>query len=181
MKGIINKGIQEFIESTHGEAVWNAVKERAGCEEVPFFAVGQDYPDAMSVALIQAAAETLGVPVETAMLECGKFMVPNTVKRNYPSYIALAGSSAREFLLNMTRIHRQVTRSIANAAPPNFEYEELEDGRLIMHYQSERRLCAVLHGLILGVGVLFGEDLEVEEVNCVLRGDARCSMAVTFP
>ena len=180
MKGIVNKGIQDMLESKYGNEIWAKVKSLAGCDE-PFFAVSLDYPDEMTLALLKAASKVTGLPMETLMVEYGKFMVPNTLRRHYSTYIALAGSTAREFLLNLDRVHSEVTKSISNAAPPRFTYQELPDGGLLMHYSSERRLCPVLRGLILGVGILFKQELEVEETTCMLRGDPICTMRITFP
>jgi predicted hydrocarbon binding protein len=180
MKGIINKGIQEMVEDKYGAEAWERVKSLAGCEE-PFFAISLDYPDEMTVALVKAASEVSGLPAETVMLEYGKFMVPNTLKKYYPTYFKIAGSSPREFLLNMGRIHDEVTRSVSNAAPPRFDYEELPDGRLLMHYNSKRGLCIVLRGLILGVGIFFNQQLNVRETACMLKGDRQCTMEITFP
>jgi predicted hydrocarbon binding protein len=180
MKGIINKGIQEMVEDKYGAEAWERVKSLAGCEE-PFFAISLDYPDEMTVALVKAASEVSGLPAETVMLEYGKFMVPNTLKNHYPTYFVLAGSSPREFLLNMDRIHEEVTRSVSNAVPPRFDYEELPDGHLLMHYNSKRGLCTVLRGLIMGVGLLFNQDLQVREIACIHKGNQRCTMEVTFP
>ncbi len=180
MKGIINKGIQEMVEARFGAEAWEEVKSLAGCEE-PFFAIGQDYPDELTIALIKAASQVSGLPVETVQVEYGKFMVPHTLKKYYATYFQLAGSSPREFLLNMDRVHEQATRSITGAAPPKFDYEELPDGRLLMHYHSKRGLCPVLRGLILGVGLYFNQEVRVKETACMHRGDPRCTMEVTFP
>ena len=57
----------------------------------------------------------------------------------------------------------QATRNIAGAVPPRFDYEELPDGRLLMHYHSQRGLCPVLRGLILGVGLYFNQEVQVKE------------------
>ena len=180
MKGIVNKGIQEFVETVHGPDAWAAVKARAGCK-APFFAVGQDYPDETSIALIDAVSKELARTREQVMVACGEFMMPNTLRRHYPTYFALAGSSSREFLLHMNRVHDQVTRSIMNATPPRFKFEELEDGRLLIHYDSHRGLCPMLHGLILGVGRSFDQKLHVRETHCMHKGDTRCTMEITFP
>ena len=180
MKGVINKGIQDMVEKLFGPEAWEKVKSLAGCDE-PFFAIGSDYPDEMTVALVKAASEVAELPVETVMVEYGKFMVPNTLKEQYAAYFALAGSSPREFLLNVPRVHEYVTRSIPNAAPPKFEYEDLPDGRMLMKYESPRRLCPVLRGLILGVGLLFDQELEVQETACMQSGAPQCVMEVTFP
>ncbi len=180
MKGVINKGIQELVETKFGQEAWEKIKDLAGCDE-PFFAISEDYPDELTIALVQAAAEVAGLPEETVMEEFGKFWVPNTGKNSYPAFYKLAGNTSREFLLNMDRVHDQATKSIRNAHPPHFVYEEGEDGRLIMHYHSKRGLCAVLRGLIIGVGIHFDDDLTVRETACVLNGDPHCIMEITFP
>ncbi|MBD3179747.1 MAG: heme NO-binding protein [Candidatus Latescibacteria bacterium] len=179
MKGIINKGIEELVEETLGQDKWKEIKEKAGCDE-PFFSASEDYPDQMTLDLAVAAAEVSGLAIEDVMVEFGKFWISNTGAKAYSAFFNLAGSSAREFLINMDRVHRQVTRNMKNARPPHFEYEELPDGRLLMHYQSERKLCKVLKGLILGVGIYFGEELQVKETACMSEGDPRCTMEVIF-
>ncbi|MEW6743057.1 MAG: heme NO-binding domain-containing protein [Planctomycetota bacterium] len=180
MKGVINKGIQELVEARFGEDVWREVRERAECEE-PFFAVGKDYPDEMTLALVEALAEVAKLPPEVLLVEFGKFWVPHTGLHSYPTFYKLAGSSPREFLLNMDRVHRQATRTLPGSKPPHFTYEERDDGRLLMHYHSSRNLCKVLQGLILGVGLYFQQHLEVHEVACRTRGDPHCTFEVCFP
>jgi len=180
MKGIINKGVQDFVTEKFGSESWDRIKSLAGCSE-PFFAASHDYPDETTLALVEASSKLSGLSPEEVMVEYGRYVVPNTLKRHYATYLKLAGSSPREFLLNMDRVHSEVTKSIADAKPPRFEYEELPDGRLLMHYHSSRRLCSVLRGLILGVGDLFGQILEVKETSCMQRGADRCTMEVTFP
>jgi len=180
MKGIINKGIQDLVETKFGAETWEKVKSLAGCEE-PYFAISNDYPDEETIALVKAASEVSGLDMETVLVEYGKFMIPNTLREQYPTYFRLAGSSAKEFLLNMDRIHEHATKSISKSVPPRFEYEELQDGRLLMKYKSQRRLCAVLHGLILGVGILFDQELGVQETACMHKGNPQCVMEITFP
>lgn len=168
-----------MVTAMFGAEAWEKVKSLANCEE-PFFAISSNYPDEQTIALVKAASEISGLDMETVLIEYGKFVVPNTLKEQYPTYYKLAGDSPREFLLNMDRIHEHATKSISKSAPPKFEYEQLPDGRLLMKYNSKRKLCAVLHGLILGVGILFDETLDVQEIACVHRGDPQCIMEVTF-
>lgn len=180
MKGIINLGIQEMLVKNFGTEAWEQVKSLSGCDE-PFFAISNDYPDEITGALIKAASEVSGLPTETIMIEYSKFMVPNTLKEQYPTYFRLFGTSPREFLLNMDRVHEHATRNILKSMPPRFEYKQLPDGRLLMKYKSERKLCAVLQGLILGVGILFNQELGVRQTACMHKGDAQCVMEITFP
>jgi len=179
MKGIINEGIQKFVETKFGQEAWDKIKEQAKCKHL-FFSAVDDYPDQETVDLANAASKVLDLPLETVLVEFGKFWITNTAANSYPTYFKLAGKTAREFLLNMDAIHRYATNAIPNAKPPRFEYEETPGGRLLMHYHSERRLCPVLRGLIMGVGILFNEKLQLKEVNCMNNGAQHCTMEVSF-
>ena len=180
MKGIINKGIQDLVEEQFGADAWEKILEMAGCKEL-FFAISRDYPFESTINLVRAVSEYSGMPMEQVMEEYGRYIVPRTLKENYPTYFTLCGNSSREFLLNMDRVHESVTRSIHGANPPRFDFDELPDGKILMHYRSNRKLCDLLKGLIKGVGDCFGQELHVEETACMHRGDDRCTMEVTFP
>ena len=82
--------------------------------------VKDDYPDESTFALVEAVSHYSGLSEETVLVEFGKYWVNNTGKECYPSLYSLAGGNARQFLLNMNKIHRQVTRNIHNAKPPTF-------------------------------------------------------------
>ncbi len=179
MKGVINKGIQELVEQRFGTEQWKQIRSAAGCDE-PSFSSSIDYPDRMTVDLVMAASQCLNLSPDQVMIEFGKHWIPNTGKTSYPTLYALAGKSPGEFLRNMDRVHRQVTTSVRGATPPSLHTEDLPDDGLAIHYNSKRGLCSVLHGLILGVGLHFGEELAVQEVCCVQKGDAECVFEVRF-
>ncbi|HUT92747.1 MAG TPA: heme NO-binding domain-containing protein [Thermoguttaceae bacterium] len=180
MKGVVNKGIQELVEERFGEDTWDEIRSAADCDE-PSFSPSLDYPDQMTVDLVTATARCLGLSPDETMVEFGKYWVSNTGKESYPSLYALAGANPRDFLRNMDRIHRHATVSISGARPPSLRAEDLPDGGLALHYDSERKLCPVLHGLILGVGLYFEQTLAVEEVRCMRNGDPECVFEVRFP
>lgn len=180
MKGIINKGIKELVLDRFGAKAWEEILSRAKCEE-PFFSATEDYPDQMTLDLVAAASDVSGLAQDEVMFEFGRFWVTHTGVESYPSYFRLAGKNPRDFLLNLNKVHQQVTKNVKNARPPVFEYEQLADGRLLMHYESARGLCAVLRGLIVGVGDHFGVELKVREISCMLKGEPRCTMEVSFP
>jgi len=180
MKGVVNKGIQELVESRFGQDAWEVICRDAGCNE-PSFSPSFDYPDQMTIDLVVAAAKHANLSADEVMIEFGKYWVSHTGKKSYPSLFTLAGSNARDFLSHVDRIHTQVTQSIAGAHPPKLAAEDLPNGGLAIHYASERKLCPVLHGLILGVGIHFGQQLDVTETCCTRRGDPECVFEVRFP
>jgi len=86
-----------MVVTQYNADVWERIKSLAGCEG-PFFAISLDYPDEMTIRLVKAASKVSGLPIETVMVEYGKFVVPNTLKEHYKTYFTLGGSSSREFL-----------------------------------------------------------------------------------
>lgn len=52
---------------------------------------------------------------------------------------------------------------------------------LELEYTSRRRLCAMLRGLVEGTGRVYGETIEVEELECMHRGASACRFALRFP
>jgi hypothetical protein len=178
MKGVINKGIKEMLEQQYGHEQWEAVRKHAGCGDI-FFSSLTDYPDHLTIRLFMSAGEILCLPVETVMIEFGKFWITETGRKTYPQIFHLAGKNARGFLLNMDRIHEQVTHGIPHAAPPRFEYDEMPDGSLAMHYFGRREMIPMLKGLVLGVGMYFNEELEVEEIPA-MKENAACTVLVKF-
>jgi len=180
MKGVINKGIQELVEERFGVDTWEEIRIAADCDE-PSFSLSVDYPDQMTVDLVMATARLMDLSPDETMIEFGKYWVRNTGKRAYPMMYALAGANPRDFLRNMDRVHRQVTVSVPGAKPPSLRAEDLPDGGLAIHYASKRALCPVLHGLILGVGLYFEQELAVEEVSCMRNGAPECTFETRFP
>ncbi len=180
MKGVINKGIQELVESQFGKDTWETICQEANCDE-PLFSPGLEYPDQMTIDLVTAAAKHTDLSADAVMIEFGKYWIPNTGRESHPALYALAGRNARDFLAHAERIHTQVTKSISGAHPPKLSAEDLPDGGLAIHYVSARGLCPVVHGLILGVGVHFGQPLDVTETCCTRRGDPECVFEVRFP
>ncbi len=178
MKGVINKGIKEMIETLYGIDKWEEVRKNAGCEEI-FFSATEDYPDDLTMRLFKSASEALSMSVEDVMIEFGKFWINETGRKTYPQIFQLGGKDARNFLRNMDRIHLQATRSIPDAAPPRFEYDDLSDGRLAMHYFGRKETIPMLKGLVLGVGIYFNQDIEIEE-KYGMRDGASCTIILKF-
>ena len=48
----------------------------------------------------------------------------------------------------------------------------------MISYTSQRRLCALLEGLVAGTAEHYGERLTIREVQCMHRGDLGCAFLV---
>ena len=72
------------------------------------------------------------------------------------------------------------TSIIPGATPPRFTYEDLSSDELIMIYNSKRKLCTFLKGLITGVAVHYNEKIEIEELECMKAGTTHCKLKIKF-
>ena len=74
-------------------------------------------------------------------------------------------NSAKELILGMDKIHYQVTKILPNAHPPRFDYEEIDEKTLKVHYKSHRKMINFYIGLVKGVGKLFKTPLQVKKLS----------------
>jgi predicted hydrocarbon binding protein len=49
-----------------------------------------------------------------------------------------------------------------------------------MGYGSPRKLCAFAEGLIEGAAAHFEEPVTISQSRCMIRGDERCDLVITF-
>jgi hypothetical protein len=180
MKGMVNKGIQEMVKAKFGAESWERIKREAGCD-VPFFVIGEECPNELTTALVEAASDVSGLSEEEVLVEFGKFWILNTGKKTYPTFYSLAGATSREFLRNLGHLYRTASWKNALSEKSQISHEELPDGKLLIHYHSRNNLCAALRGNIIGVGMLFNQALQVRETACRKQGAEHCTMEVTFP
>ena len=69
--------------------------------------------------------------------------------------------------------------TIKGASPPELHVQPFGEVGVLVSYTSERRLCAMLEGLVLGTAEHYGEAVVAEEIQCMHRGDAGCVFTVT--
>ena len=108
------------------------------------------------------------------------FAGETTFPRLYPAFYTVAGG-ARPFLLTVEAlIHELVRATIPNATPPQLLVAPLRDDGVQIHYSSPRKLCILLRGLVEGTARHYGEDVQIDESGCMLRGDPACVFEIRF-
>ena len=176
MHGIIFAELKKYVQARHGGDAWKALVQRAGVGATLYLPIGE-YPDADAVALVGAASEATGVPAGEILEDFGHFIAPDLMGM----YRSLVRPEWRtlEFLENTEgTIHRVVRMKDAAAHPPEIRCERLGPGEVVIRYASPRRMCAVARGIARGVAGHYGERVEIEEPQCMLRGDAECRIHV---
>jgi Haem-NO-binding len=174
--GLIFASLRDYLATEHGPEVANDVTA-----DEPQYTLSEAYPDEQFLALLERALVRTGMSRDELLFEFGVFTAATTFARLY-SVLFKMSPTARDFLLTVeTPIHDVVRVALPEARPPELAVTDLGGNGLELVYASPRRLCAMLRGLAEGTGRVYGETLEVEELECMHRGAPACRFAIRFP
>ncbi|MEM9133825.1 MAG: heme NO-binding domain-containing protein [Actinomycetota bacterium] len=142
---------ERFVEDGFGEDAFDDLVEGCDLETTePFLGPG-NYPAADLVALVVAASETTGIPVEDLLRRFGRFAFPH-LAGTIPTLLA-GLDTPRGFLANLESvIHTEVRKLDPDASPARFSATERPDGSLTLTYESPLGLFALVEGFLDGVG-----------------------------
>lgn len=164
MYGMVNQAIEAMVTEKFGAEEWERVKARAGIDEPAFVAMKQ-YPDSVTYALAGAVAEQLELPLPDVLRAFGGYWIDYARRGPWGKLMMSAGTCTYELLAALDEMHARIAVSFPELRPPSFRVHPREGG-VLLEYRSERPgLSPFVVGLVEGIGTLFGERVEVEQVT----------------
>jgi hypothetical protein len=177
MKGIVFKLLEDIVARDYGEDVWDELLEAAKLDGV-YTSLGS-YSDEDLLKLVAAASSTFEKPPGEIVRWFGCSALPLFAER-YPQFFA-PHRSTRSFVLTLNQvIHPEVRKLYPGADVPVFDFDTSSDEVLVMGYASHRKMCAFAEGLIEGAASHFGEVALIEQPQCMIRGDEKCVLEISF-
>jgi len=177
MKGIVFNLLEELVRREFGDAEWSRVVQDAEVDSA--FTSLDSYPDAVLRRLVAAVGKRAQKTPGEALQWFGRHTMP-LLATQYPHLFA-AQKSTRSFILTLNDIiHPEVRRLYPGADVPVFDFDTSSPDALTLGYHSPRRLCALAHGFIEGAADYYGETVDVEQSECMHRGDAKCVFQLRF-
>lgn len=177
MKGIVFNLLEEVITQHYGADQWDSLLDATGLSGV-YTSLGS-YPDADMMALVEAASQELKLSPPAVIRWFGQESMGNLARR-YPQFFE-NHSTTRSFLRSLNSIiHPEVKKIYAGAIPPIFDYQDSDDGALLMGYHSARKLCALAQGFSEGAASFYDEQIEFKHLNCMHNGDPKCTFHIKF-
>lgn len=178
MYGLVNRALEELVRTAHGDAMWEAIKERAGVD-IEVFVRMDAYPDEITYRLVGAASEMLNQPPESLLKAFGEYWTLYTGREGYGDLLDAAGSSLQEVLVNLDDLHVRVGLMYPELKPPSFRCTDVTPEGLVLHYHSSRAgLAPMVIGLVEGLGKRFGKTLEIVQLGRRDAGDDHDSFAI---
>ncbi len=182
MKGIIFNLLEQFCLARLGEPAYDRLVDGLldGLAHDPRLMIAPGtYEDTDFLLLSRAAASELGVEHAELLRQFGRFALVRLAER-YPDFFA-PFRHPREFFRFVGMVHHvEVNKLYPGARVPRFACQEARDGTLLLSYQSGRRLCPFVEGLIAGVGEYYGVGIDCQHERCTDRGAAACEFRLRF-
>jgi hypothetical protein len=162
MFGIVNKAVRQMVIERHGEDVWRRIRDVGGVS-FDHFEVLDSYPDEVTLNLVSAACEVLGVD-RTALLKLfGEYWIQFVWDSEYRHLIHATGRSFPDFVANLDQLHVRLVATFRAYAPPSFRLVAREESQITLHYSSQREgWLPFVGGILEGVGRRFGLRVSVE-------------------
>ena len=175
MHGLIFSSLRDYSIETVG------VHAASDLWDDRLFELTEAYDDDWFVAQLKRLAVATGEPVDDVLRGFGSFAAQSTFSGLYPAYYEQS-KDVFTFLLGIEqKIHELVRATIQGAYPPKLHMQALNDIGVLVSYTSERGLCRLLEGLVLGTAEHYGDVVVVEEVQCMRRGEPGCAFTVMRP
>ncbi|TQV87595.1 heme NO-binding domain-containing protein [Aliikangiella coralliicola] len=179
MQGIIYTLLSDMVIEQAGMAAWNDVLNQVQPKSGGAYTAGQQYDDEELLSIVHFLSDKLSVPVADLIRQFGEYIFPALMARN-PCDLP-DGITAKEFLKQVDSvIHVGVKHIHPNAYLPTFRYEDPADNRLVMLYQSKRKMCTLAEGLIYGAGKHYDTHVDIKHTKCLHKDDDHCRLELAF-
>jgi hypothetical protein len=176
MKGIVFTELLEYVGSRFGENAVDDMIEAAGVPSGGAYTSVGTYSHGEMIALCVALSEQTRVPVPELIRDFGD-RLSNSFARDFPAFYQRAGNLF-DFLTSIEdHIHIEVRKLYPDAELPTFTVESRTDARLVIRYESPRKMGHLSEGLIIGSARQYGVPVTVRSTEL---HHAEEGMAVRF-
>jgi hypothetical protein len=161
--GLINRAIRDLVVRDYGEDRWREILHLAEVPDEPFVAM-ERYPDEVTVRLVGAASQRLGIGSVEILRAFGRHWMLFTAEVGYGELLRSAGDSVAEFLGGLNNLHTRMQLSLPHLIPPVITVTDITPNSLHVHYRSKRvGLTPLAFGILEGLGTRFGHRFVIEE------------------
>ncbi|KAI4581364.1 hypothetical protein MJG53_009807 [Ovis ammon polii x Ovis aries] len=160
--GSINTCLQSLVTEKFGEETWEKLKASADVQDA--FMTYTVYDDVITIKLIQEACEVLGVSMEAILKLFGEYFFKFCKTSGYDRMVRTLGGNLTEFIENLDVLHSYLAHSYQEMNAPSFRVERGAEGKMLLHYYSDRSgLCHIVPGIIEAVAKdFFDTDVTVD-------------------
>lgn len=177
MHGTMFVHLRKFVDDRYGEAAWRGIMMASGLGQRVYLPIST-YPDTDMTAIISAASDATGQPVQALLESFGEHVGPHLLEM-YRHLLKPEWRTLDVLQHTEETAHRAVRLEQRGATPPYLQAKRVDEQRIELRYKSPRRLCGVAKGIIKGLSRHFGERIMIAEPSCMHRGADHCQLIVS--
>ncbi len=177
MHGLINRSIQCFLRDTYGPALWKRVADQTGVGATGFEAM-LTYDDALTHAVLDAAATALSRSRDGLLEDLGTFLVSNAGFESLRRLLRFSGVTFADFLHSLDDLPARGRLALPDLDLPELELVDQGGGRFLLACSSPHRgvghvMVGILRAMADDYGALVlldhaGAQDEVERIEIEL-------------
>ena len=175
MHGLIFAELKKYVETKFDAKTWETLLEKSGLKGNMYIAASV-YPDSDIMALVGTACTMTGLSAKAVLEDFGEFIAPDLVAQY--SFLIKPEWTFLDFLCNTEDTIHKVVRFHQGVTPPRLVVNRTSNDSVVISYDSARRMCALLKGIVKGAAKHFKEDVRILESRCMLQGDPACMFTV---
>lgn len=177
MKGAIFIALNEMIESQYDINTWEDILERVQPESKGIYTSTCEYADAEMLRFIDVIASLLKIDDIQFKRQFGRFLF-SQLNDKYPIFTQIK-PDLFGFIASVEEvIHKEVKKFYENPRLPSLRCEVVNNHEMIIRYYSDRKLCYLAEGLVLGAADHYGKHVRISQSQCLHLGDKCCDIRV---
>ncbi|XP_045911398.1 guanylate cyclase soluble subunit beta-2-like isoform X1 [Micropterus dolomieu] len=150
MYGFINSCLQSLVMEKFGQKTWDKLRSLPGVQDT--FMTYTVYDDILTLSLVQEACSLLDVPADVFLKLFGEHFFTFCKQAGYDTMLRTLGGNLIEFIGNLDALHSYLALSYQEMNAPSFRVEMTDDGKMLLHYYSDRKgLYHIVPGIIEAV------------------------------
>uniref|UniRef100_A0A8C7VA93 guanylate cyclase n=1 Tax=Oncorhynchus mykiss TaxID=8022 RepID=A0A8C7VA93_ONCMY len=133
--GFINTCLKFLVIEKFGEETW----EKLRSEVQDTFMTYEIYDDVITLRLVQEACTMLDMPSEVVLKLFREYFFSFCKMAGYDTMLRTLGGNLVEFIENLDALHSYLALSYQEMNAPSIRVEKNDDGRMLLHYYSDRK------------------------------------------
>ncbi|XP_077520446.1 guanylate cyclase soluble subunit beta-1-like [Amblyomma americanum] len=163
MYGFIHCALEDLVTKKFGPETWKTLLEKSGITmHGASFLMHKVYTDDMTLKLVAAACEVLGLDLDTCLEAFGEHFLYFCQQHGYDHILRVLGSNMADFLTNLDNLHDHLASTYPGMRAPSFRVTPGPSGQILLHYYSDRK---GLHPIVLGIVKVVGREFFNTEVR----------------
>ncbi|ODN43625.1 heme NO-binding domain-containing protein [Piscirickettsia litoralis] len=136
--------------------------------------------DTRMLDIIRDLSKLTGRPFLDMMLLFGEHIFPYLF-RHYKKNFGYKGDSFRQFLVHLeSLVHKELRSIIPQGDLPKIAFKEIQPHSYSVTYQSPRKLCKVIEGVIVAASKHFSKKGQFSHTPCMLDNNSHCVISIAI-